>query len=116
MTALGWAEEARLAAAPTLISLGGSPPSDTSSPALLAWRLAEDAGACLQAGLASLAVLAAHTIAAAGRPLPPALHERFDATLERFPRRLHTSGYQDALGRIADDIERRVHPVGAPTG
>ena len=116
MTALGWAEEARLAAAPTLISLGGSPPSDTSSPALLAWRLAEDAGACLQAGLASLAVLAAHTIAAAGRPLPPALHERFDATLERFPRRLHTSGYQDALGRIADDIERRVHPVGPPTG
>ncbi len=113
MTALGWAEEARLAAAPTLISLGGSPPSDTSSPALFAWRLAEDAGTCLQAALATLAVLAAHTIAAAGRPIPPALHERFDATLERFPRPLHTSGYQAALQRIADDVERQVHSTGA---
>ena len=109
MTALGWAEEARPAAAPTLISLGGSPPSDTSSPSLMAWRLAEDAGSCLQAALACLAVLAAHTIAVAGRPVPPALRDRFDATIERFPPVLHTSGYQGALQRIADDIERRVH-------
>ena len=116
MTALGWAEEARPAAAPTLISLGGSPPSDTSSPALMAWRLAQDAGNCLQATLATLAVLAAHTIAAAGRPSRRRLHERFDATLQRFPRPLHTSGYQAALQRIADDIERQVHPTGRARG
>jgi histidine ammonia-lyase len=115
MTALGWAEEARLAAAPTLLSLGGSPPSDTSSPALLAWRLAQDAGACLQAALACLAVVSAHTIAAADRQVPPALRDRFHATLERFPRPLHTGGYQSALQGIADDIERRVHPAGAAT-
>lgn len=110
MTALGWAEEARLAAAPTLISLGGSPPSDTSSPALLAWRLAEDAGRCLQATLASLAVLAAHTIIADGRQPPPALSERFRRTTEAFPPGLHPSRYGIALNAVAGAIAQSVHP------
>ncbi len=110
MTALGWAEEARLAAAPTLISLGGSPPSDTSSPALLAWRLAEDAGRCLQATLASLAVLAVHTIGADRRQPPEALRERFKRISETFPPDLHPSHYGLALGTIAGGIERSVYP------
>lgn len=109
MTALGWAEEARLAAAPTFISLGGSPPSDTSSPALLAWRRAEDAGACLQAVLANLAVLAAHTIAAEERSAPPALRATAEAILGRFPPGLYTSRYGSALQHVAADLERRVH-------
>lgn len=110
MTALGWAEEARLAAAPTLISLGGSPPSDASSPALLAWRLAQDAGACLQATLATLAVLAAHTITAGGREPPRALRPLADTVTDSFPLGLAAGRYGPALERIASDLQRRVHP------
>ena len=110
MTALGWAEEARLAAAPTFISLGGSPPSDTSSPALLAWRLAQDAGACLQATLVTLAVLAAHTIIADGRRPPPALRPLTDTVTDSFPPGLAAGRYGPALEEIAAGLQRRVHP------
>ncbi|HWE08243.1 MAG TPA: aromatic amino acid lyase [Solirubrobacteraceae bacterium] len=110
MTALGWAEEARLAAAPTLISLGGSPPSDTSSPALLAWRLAQDAGACLEATLATLAVLATHTIIAGRRRPPRALRPLADAVADSFPPGLAAGKYGPALETIAGDLQRRIHP------
>jgi histidine ammonia-lyase len=101
MTALGWAEEGRAAARPTLLSLGGSAPSDTSSPALAAWRTAAQVGSCLEAVLAVLGVLAAHTIAAAGRRPPHALAPRHDAILAAFPRGLHAREYGAALGAVA---------------
>ena len=112
MTALGWAEEARLAAAPTLISLGGSAPSDTSSPALLAWRLAEEAGTALQATLAALAVISAHTLAVAGRRVPPALAARAAGVTRRFPVGTHASAYGAGLEAVAAVLEREVHPDG----
>lgn len=110
MTALGWAEEARLAAAPTLISLGGSPPSDTSSPALLAWRLAQDAGSCLDGALACLAVLAVHTVLADGRRPPRALATLSQSIADGFPPGLAADQYGPALERVAREIERRIHP------
>ncbi len=110
MTALGWAEEARLAAAPTLISLGGSAPSDTSSPALLAWRLAEEAGAALQATLAALAVISAHTLAVAGRRVPPALAARAARRDEALPRR----NARERLRRGARGGGRRPRAGGPP--
>jgi histidine ammonia-lyase len=109
MTALGWAEEARLAATPTFISLGGSPPSDTSSPALLAWRRAEETGECLQGVLAALGVLASHTHASENRHPPPRLQERWSSITDRFPPGLHPARYGSALAEIGDDIERCVH-------
>jgi len=110
MTALGWAEEARLAAAPTFISLGGSPPSDTSSPALLAWRLAQDAGVCLDGALACLGVLAVHTVIADGRPAPRALATLSRQIADGFPPGLPADQYGPALERVAGDIGRRAHP------
>lgn len=110
MTALGWAEEARLSATPTFISLGGSPPSDTSSPALLAWRRAEDTGKCLQGALAALAVIAAHTQAADDRPAPPRLQPLWTSVTDRFPPGLDPDAYATALAAVAADIEERVHP------
>lgn len=101
MTALGWAEEARAAAGPALLSLGGSAPSDTSSPALPAWQRAQDAGRCLEAVLAVLAVLSAHTIAAADRRPPPALGALHGRILDAFPAGLHARDYGAALGAVA---------------
>jgi histidine ammonia-lyase len=108
MTALGWAEEARVAAAPTPISLGGSAPSDTSSPALLAWRLAEDAATCLQAVLACVQILAAHTIATSGRRPPPQLQERVDAVLAAFPIGSSPRDWSAGLEHVSAAIERQM--------
>ncbi len=110
MTALGWAEEARLSATPTFISLGGSPPSDTSSPALLAWRRAEETGNCLQGVLAVLGVIAAHTQAAEERHPPPRLQPLWTSVTERFPPGLDPDGYAESLAAVAGVIEERVHP------
>ncbi len=112
MTALGWAEEARVAVAPTLISLGGSAPSDTSSPALLAWRLAEDAATCLQAVLACLEILASHTIAASGRCPPPRLQDRFDEVIADFAIGSQPRDWSSGLELVAHAIERRVRESG----
>lgn len=85
MTETGWAEEARHAAAPTLISLGGSGQTDTSSPDLFAWRLACEAGGAVEVSLATLAVVAAHAISKSGRRPPPNLSALFDQVLASFP-------------------------------
>jgi hypothetical protein len=77
---------------------------------LLAWRLAQDAGACLQATLATLAVLAAHTITAGGREPPRALRPLADTVTDSFPLGLAAGRYGPALERIASDLQRRVHP------
>ena len=113
MTAVGWAEEARLAATPTLISLGNPAPSDTSSPALLAWRRAEEAGTGLQAVLAVLGVVAAHALRAAGREPPPALAPRSERLLAAFPVGLPAGGYGPALTAIATQLEEEVHGDGS---
>jgi histidine ammonia-lyase len=104
MTALGWAEEARAAAGPALLSLGGSAPSDTSSPALPAWRRAQEAGGCLDAVLAVLCVLSAHAIHSAGREPPPALAPLQARILAAFPKGLHARDYGAALTRVADAL------------
>lgn len=84
-TAFGWAEEARAAAQPSFIGLGGSPQTDTGTPDLLAWRHAREAGEALDATLAVLAVVAAHTIMRTDRPVPTALQSLMGQILNAFP-------------------------------
>ncbi len=114
MTALGWAEEARQAAGHTLISLGGSPPSDTSSPALLAWRLAQDAGTGLHGALTALAVLAVHTIIADGRRPAAALQSRFEGIERHFAPGTDRRAYGAGLAAVADELEREIHAAARP--
>jgi histidine ammonia-lyase len=85
MTASGWAEQARAAAQPSLVGLGRSGQTDTSTPDVLAWRRAVDAGAALDALLALLAVTATHLVTRRGDVLPPALAGLGAAVLERYP-------------------------------
>jgi histidine ammonia-lyase len=121
MTATGWAEEARHAAQPTLISLGGVGPTDTSSPDLLAWRLAGEAGEALDAVLATLAVVAAHGIARADRHAPPALAELVAEVLEKFPADTDPAGFGAGFERVCIAFHDRVldgsvdHPAGSET-
>jgi histidine ammonia-lyase len=85
MTASGWAEQARAAAAPRIVGLGRSGQTDTSTPDVLAWRGAVEAGAALDALLGLLAVSATHLVTRRGDILPPALAGLGAAVLERYP-------------------------------
>jgi histidine ammonia-lyase len=85
MVQTGWAEEARALAQPTLLSLGGFGQNDVPAPGFPAWSGAVGVGRCLDQGLAVLAALAAHAVAAAGAPPPPALGELVATVLEAFP-------------------------------
>jgi histidine ammonia-lyase len=71
----GWAEEARAAAQPTLLSLGAFGQNDVPELAFLSWRKAATAARCLDGALAGLAVLASQALHKQGREAPPALRD-----------------------------------------
>jgi histidine ammonia-lyase len=69
----GWAEEARAAAQPTLLSLGAFGQNDVPELAFLAWRKAAAVAQCLDGALAGLAVLASQALYQQGREAPAPL-------------------------------------------
>ncbi|HEX6143794.1 MAG TPA: aromatic amino acid lyase, partial [Geminicoccaceae bacterium] len=76
MTALAWAEQARHAARLTLLpgsEGGGFGQNDVAAVAFPAWRQQAEAGRCLGAGLACLAVVASQAFFITGREAPPGL-------------------------------------------
>jgi histidine ammonia-lyase len=81
----GWAEEARSLAQPTLLSLGAFGQNDVPSQSFPAWRKATSIGHCLDASLAIVATLAAHALAAGGRPVPLELRALADEVYEHVP-------------------------------
>lgn len=76
MAAVGWGERARLFAQTTLIpgpESGGYGQNDVATNALIAWDKVDEAGRCLDAALAILAVVASQALHVTGRPAPPPL-------------------------------------------
>jgi histidine ammonia-lyase len=69
----GWAEEARVTAAPTLLSLGAFGQNDVPESAFLAWRKATAVARCLDGAVAGLAVLASQALHRQHRDAPAAL-------------------------------------------
>jgi histidine ammonia-lyase len=75
-TAAGYAEQARQAAQRSFLpgsEGGGFGQNDVALPSFLAWRKEAEAGRCLEAGLACLAVIASQAFHVAGRAAPPRL-------------------------------------------
>jgi histidine ammonia-lyase len=107
MTVSGWAEEARHAAQPTLIGLAGVGQTDTSTPDLLAWRLASDAGRALDVALATLAIVAAHTILHRPRPAPANLEPLQRLVLGSFPAGTPPAAFGDRLTRVCEALAGR---------
>jgi histidine ammonia-lyase len=68
-----WAEEARMLAQPTLLSLGGFGQNDVPVLSFLAWRKATAIGRCLDGALAALAGVASQALHVAGRGAGPQL-------------------------------------------
>jgi histidine ammonia-lyase len=77
MAANGYIEQAKSAAQRTFIpsSDGGNGQDDVAAPAFLAWTKEAQAGRCLDASLAMLAVMASQALYVTGRAAPPALEE-----------------------------------------
>lgn len=73
MVQAGWAEEARVHAGATLLSLGGFGQNDVPAMSFTAWRRADAVGRCLDAALAVLAALGAQALHGARREPPPDL-------------------------------------------
>jgi histidine ammonia-lyase len=85
MVQTGWAEEARVNAGATLLSLGGFGQNDVPSMGFLAWRKADAVGRCLDSALAVVAAIGVQALHGGQRPAPPALAELVDAVRESFP-------------------------------
>jgi len=76
MVQVGYAEQARRAAQRNFLpgsEGGGFGQNDVAPPTFLAWRAQEEAGSCLEAGLAILGVIGSQALFATDRQAPPAL-------------------------------------------
>ncbi len=81
MVQVGYAEEAKRAAQRTFLpgsEGGGFGQNDAAPPTFFAWRGEQAASACLEAALASLAVVASQAFHVTGRSAPPALATLLD--------------------------------------
>jgi histidine ammonia-lyase len=97
----GLAEEARASATATLMGVGTGQ-SDTSTNDLLAWHKAMQAGRALDHNLALLLVVAAHTIARSGRPMPAGVVGSLTTdVLNAFPVGTAPIDFGHALARVA---------------
>jgi histidine ammonia-lyase len=96
-----WAEEARTAAQPTLIPLGGYGQNDTCAPSFFAWRRQEQVGRCLDAAMAIVSAIASQALSDAGREPPPALTELLTEVRSRFPVVTESHPLGEEAGRLA---------------
>jgi len=86
--AAAYAEQARQAAQRSFLpgsEGGGFGQNDVALPTFFAWRKEAEAGRCLDAGLAILAVVASQALAATERPAPPRLRPLVEQLRELFP-------------------------------
>ncbi len=81
----GWAEEARAAAQPTLLSLGAFGQNDVPELAFLAWRKAAAVAQCLDGALAGLVVLASQSLHRQEREAPKPLGGLIDTVRSIVP-------------------------------
>ena len=103
MTALGYAEQARAAARTTLLpgsEGGGFGQNDVASVAFPAWRRQDEAGTCLTATLAALAVVASQALHVTGRPAPPALVGLLETVRQEVPVVLTPRALGPEVGRL----------------
>jgi histidine ammonia-lyase len=102
-----WSEEARAAAQPTLIPLGGYGQNDTCAPSFFAWRRQEQVGRCLDAALAIVAAIASQALSEGDRQAPPALAGMLADVRERFPVVTESHALGEEAGRLASWFTER---------
>ena len=108
----GWADEARSLAQPSLISLGAFGQNDVPSQSFPAWRKATGVGHCLDASLAIVATLAAHTLEAGDQPIPRELREVAAEVFKHVPAGREVRRRGPELEALTQAFAKRVCPAG----
>jgi histidine ammonia-lyase len=97
-------EQARTAALRTFLpGAEGDAQDDVAAPAFLAYEKGATAGACLDATLAVLAVVASQALSITNRNAPPALQEFLETVRSHCPP-IRLQGRRRALGRELDNL------------
>jgi histidine ammonia-lyase len=109
MVQVGFAEEARQAAQPTFLTLGGAGQNDTAALTFLAWDKERRAGAALESGLAALAAIASQSLQAGAADPPPALARLLADVRGVFPPLTGWRPIGPELGAVAGAFTTRVY-------
>ncbi len=112
MAMVGYEEEMRMLAQPTLLpgsESGGFAQDDVASPVFLAWSKQEKAGELLELLLASLAPVAMRAFEVTGRPVPGALHALAAETRRHFPDNGDAAAMGACCAALAAQFRARIY-------
>ena len=115
-SAVGYAEQARLAATRHFLpgsEGGGFGQNDVALPTFLAWRSEAEAGRCLEANLAQLAVIASQAFHVTDRAAPPRLAPLLDEVRAHCPPLTATRGLAGDVEGLAGSFTAKVFGDGA---
>jgi histidine ammonia-lyase len=101
MVAAGYAEEARTACVPSLLTLPGFGQNDAPAPSFFAWNRHDRVRGFVNGSITCLAAIAAQSLAQTGRTAPPALRELQATILELCPPITARRSLGPELGRLA---------------
>lgn len=104
MAAVGYAEEARGACAPTLLPAGGWGQNDVPSPSFLAYNRHDRVRGFVAGTLACLAAISGQSLAQTGRAAPPALAGLADEALELCPPLTERRSLGPELAALSDRL------------
>ncbi|MET1026322.1 MAG: aromatic amino acid lyase [Dongiaceae bacterium] len=111
---VGYAEQARRAAQRTFLpgsEAGGFGQNDVAPLTGLAWSAQEEAGRCLDAALAMLAVIASQAFHVTQREAPPALRDLLGLVRSVFPPVIGARSYDRQLTALADRFRAEIYDV-----
>ncbi|TXG96680.1 MAG: histidine ammonia-lyase [Nevskiaceae bacterium] len=116
MLQVGYAEQARRAAQRNFLpgsEGGGFGQNDVSPPTFPAWHAQDQAGQCLDAGLAILAVIGSQALFATNRSAPSALTQLVHQVRQYVPPMIHSRVLTNEMTALANAFSRRVFASGA---
>ncbi|MBL8789280.1 MAG: aromatic amino acid lyase [Rhizobiales bacterium] len=112
MAMVGYEEEMRMLAQPTLLpgsESGGYAQDDVASPVFLAWSKVERAGMLLEQTLATLAPVAVRALDVTGRPVPEPLRAIADLVALHFPDTGENRPMGKDIADLATAFRERIH-------
>ena len=112
MAIVGYEEEMRMLAQPTLLpgsESGGFGQDDVASPVFLAWSKLERAGLLLDQTLATLAPIAIRAFDVTGRAAPDALNELAALTAQHFPDKENNAPFGEGIADLAEAFRTLIY-------
>jgi histidine ammonia-lyase len=114
MVQVGYAEQARRAAQRNFLpgsEGGGFGQNDVAPPSFFSWRAQDEAGRCLEAGLAMLGVVASQAFFVTDRSAPPALADLLALVRSHVRPLTDSRVLADELAELAAALRARVYDV-----